>query len=59
LRYHGAHALIGESAYQLCKEWLPASGEVVRDHPLFFQYLDIGQDKPEHERITDVFLPLK
>jgi AraC family transcriptional regulator len=42
----------------LYQEWLPASGERLRDFPLFFHYVNVGGGVKEHEMITDVYLPL-
>lgn len=39
--------------------WLPASGEELRDFPLYAQRIRFFPDVPEHEAITDLFLPLK
>ena len=55
----GSYANIGEAAYYLYRDWLPSSGEELRDFPLFFHYLNLGSDIPEHELLTDVYLPLK
>jgi len=59
LRHFGSHDRIGESAYYLYREWLPASGEELRDFPLFFQYLNLIPETPEHKLVTDIHLPLK
>ncbi len=40
-------------------EWLPRSGEQLRDFPIFFHYVNVGPDVKEREMITDVYLPLK
>ncbi|WP_233221999.1 AraC family transcriptional regulator [Allosphingosinicella deserti] len=39
--------------------WLPSSGEEPRDAPLFVQRVRFFPDVPEHEAITDIFLPLQ
>jgi len=59
LRHRGPHAHLTESVYYLCREWLPASGEELRDYPLFFHYLNLITDTPENELITDIYLPLQ
>jgi AraC family transcriptional regulator len=59
LRHLGSHDRIGESIYPLYREWLPHSGEDIRNFPLFFQYLNLLPDVEEHELITDIHLPLK
>jgi AraC family transcriptional regulator len=43
----------------LYREWLPRSGEMPGDFPVFFHYVNVGADIPEHEMITDVYLPLR
>lgn len=40
-------------------QWLPASGEELRDFPIFVQRLRFFPDVPENEAVTDVFLPLR
>lgn len=40
-------------------EWLPQSGEEARDAPPFAQRVSFFPDVPEHEAITDLYLPLK
>ena len=59
LRHPGSHDRIGESARYLYRDWLPASGEELRNFPLFFHYLNLKPETPEHELLTDIYLPLK
>jgi AraC family transcriptional regulator len=59
VRHLGSHDRIGEAAYYLYRDWLPGSGEELRDFPLFFHYLNLMPDTPEHKLVTDVCLPLK
>lgn len=59
VRHLGSHDRLGESIYYLYREWLPSSGEELRDFPLFFHYLNLMPDTPEHELVTDIYLPLK
>ncbi len=59
VRHLGAHERLGESIYPLYREWLPQSGEELRDFPLYFHYLNLMPETPEHELITDIYLPLK
>ncbi|MGD8593879.1 MAG: AraC family transcriptional regulator [Gammaproteobacteria bacterium] len=58
-RHLGPHDVIGHSVHYLYGEWLPTSGEELRDFPCFFHYLNLIQDVPEHELITDIYLPLQ
>ena len=59
LRHIGSDANLGESITYLYSKWLPLSGEEPRDFPLFLQRVSFFPDVPQHEAITDVFLPLK
>lgn len=43
----------------LYREWLPASGEQLRDFPLFFHYVNVGPGLQPRDMITDVYLPLR
>jgi len=59
LRHVGSDDTLRDAVTYLYAEWLPASGEEPRDFPLFFERVDFYPDVPEHEAITDVYLPLK
>ena len=59
IRHHGSHDMIGDCAYYLYRDWLPESGEELRDFPLYFHYLNLLPETPEHELVTDIYLPLK
>lgn len=58
LRVTGASDDLRAAAHFLYGEWLPASGEEVHDFPLYAQRVRFFPDVPEHEAITDLFLPL-
>jgi len=47
------------AAPYLYYEWLPKSGELLGDFPMFFHYVNVGPNIQENEMITDVYLPLK
>jgi AraC family transcriptional regulator len=59
LRHVGSDDGFRATFAYLYGEWLPRSGEEPRDFPLFLQRVRMYPDVPEHEAITDVFLPLK
>lgn len=59
LRHIGTDENIGESVNYLYAQWLPLSGEELRDFPLFFQRVSFFPDVPEHEAIADIYLPLR
>lgn len=58
LRHVGSDDTLGESIRWLYSQWLPTSGETVRDFPLFVQRVRFFPDVPEHEATSDIYLPL-
>lgn len=58
IRHYGSRDYIPEAEY-LYREWLPQSGEELRDFPIFFHYVNVGPDVFEVDMITDIYLPLK
>lgn len=59
LRHVGSDDTLRDSVFYLYSQWLPQSGEELREFPIYFQRVTFFPDVPEHEAITDVFLPLK
>ena len=59
LRHIGSTDAIKEPVLALYQEWLPESGEELRDFPVFFHYIKRVPEVPEHEQITDIYLPLQ
>lgn len=59
LRVIGSSDDLRPAARYLYADWLPASGEALRDFPLYAQRVRFFPDVPEHEAITDLFLPLR
>lgn len=59
LRVVGFTDNLEPAALYLYRDWLPASGEEVRDFPIYCQRLSLFPEVPEHETVADVFLPLK
>lgn len=59
LRVIGGSDNLEAPALFLYREWLPASGEEPRDFPPFCQRVTMYPDVPEHEAITDLFLPIE
>jgi AraC family transcriptional regulator len=43
----------------LYRDWLPQSGEKLREFPLFCHFVKTALEVPEHEMVTDIYLPLK
>lgn len=59
LRVIGSSDDLEPGASYLYREWLPASGEEPRDFPFYCQRIAFFPDVPEHEAVTDLFLPLQ
>ncbi len=59
LRHVGAHDQMDDKIYSLYRDWLPQSGEELRDAPMFFHYLNLFPDVAEYELVTDIYLPIK
>ncbi|TDO97525.1 AraC family transcriptional regulator [Marinomonas balearica] len=58
-RHLGSHDQISDTVYAMYRQWLPESGEELRDAPMFFEYINRFPDVNEHELITDVYLPIQ
>ena len=58
LRHCGSDDQLGRSIMHLYASWLPASGEELRDFPLFMQRVKFFPDVPDGEAVTDLYLPL-
>jgi AraC family transcriptional regulator len=58
LHYVGPDAGLAEAATFLYRQWLPQSGESLRDFPLFMQRVRFFPEVPEDETVFDIFLPL-
>lgn len=50
---------IGDTIYQLYRDWLPESGEELGDLPCVFSYLNFGHEVSETERLTEIWALLK
>ena len=59
VRHVGSPDHIGETIYPIYRDWLPDSGEELRDHPLFFHYLSVYPQTPQEQWQTDVYVPLQ
>lgn len=59
VRHVGSPDHIGETIYPIYRDWLPGSGEELRDQPLFFHYLSIHPETPLDRWQTDVYVPLQ
>lgn len=59
LRVVGYTDNLEPAALYLYRNWLPASGEEVRDFPIYCQRMSFFPEVPEHETVAELFLPLK
>lgn len=59
VRHQGSHDTLENTIYYVMREWLPDSGETLRDHPCFFHYHNFVHEVDECDLITDVYVPLK
>lgn len=58
LRYVGPYASMHRAYLWLYGQWLPASGEEPRDHPVFEAYLTDPTVTPPNASVTEILLPL-
>lgn len=59
VKHFGSHDKISDSVSYLYRQWLPNSGEEVRDFPCFFHYINLIHQVDECDLITHIYLPLK
>ena len=59
LRHVGSDDQLGRSIRHLYANWLPGSGEELRDFPLYMQRVTFFPDVPDSGAITDIYLPLR
>lgn len=59
LRLVGSSDNLRPAVHYLYADWLPRSGRELRDAPIFAQRVRFFPDVPEHEAVTDIFLPLR
>jgi AraC family transcriptional regulator len=59
LRIQGGDDALASGVTFLYSQWLPNSGEELRDFPLFLQRVSFFPDVPECEQIVEVYLPLR
>lgn len=58
VRHIGTDENIGSVVNYLYDNWLTLSGETLRDFQLFFERVSFFPDVPEHQMITDIYLPI-
>ncbi len=58
ITHHGSYDLMDEKIRYLYQHWLLESAEELRDFPCFFVYRNLFPQMPEHQLITDIYLPI-
>ncbi|GAA1165037.1 helix-turn-helix domain-containing protein [Microbacterium oxydans] len=58
LEYSGPYSSMHRAYRWLYGRWLPASGEVPRDHPVFEEYLSDPATTAPTDSVTEIWLPL-
>ncbi|MBO9622608.1 MAG: AraC family transcriptional regulator [Sphingomonas sp.] len=59
VRLTGSSDDLKPAVHFLYADWLPRSGEELRDFPVFAERVRFFPDVPENEAITDIYLPLR
>lgn len=59
VEHKGSTDAIGDTLRWIYSEWLPSSGEELRDYPFYFHYVKRMPAVAEHEQLTRVLLPLR
>jgi AraC family transcriptional regulator len=59
LQHVGTSGMLFETVRSLYAEWLPASGETIRDAPLVIRRISLFPDVVEHEAESEIFLPVR
>ena len=59
VRMTGSSDNLKPAIHFLYADWLPGSGEELRDFPIFAERVRFFPDVPENEAVTDIFLPLR
>lgn len=59
LRHVGSYAGLEAATDALLRQWLPDSGRVLRDAPLYYHYLDDPEETPEAILRADICVPLQ
>ncbi|MBU3003748.1 AraC family transcriptional regulator [Paraglaciecola arctica] len=59
LRHVGTQSSLGQSIHYLYREWIIHSDETLRDFPCFIKRVTFYPDVPEHQMVTEIYLPIK
>lgn len=59
LRHVGTQSSLGQSIHYLYCEWIIHSDETLRDFPCFIKRVTFYPDVPEHQMVTEIYLPIK
>lgn len=59
IQHKGSYDTMDNTIYYVYREWLPNSGEEMRDYPCFCHYLNFVHEVDECDLVTDIYFPLK
>ncbi|GAA0209035.1 AraC family transcriptional regulator [Kangiella japonica] len=59
VRFTGSEQGLGRALDYLYGEWLSQSGYDLAEQPPFFERINFFPDLPEHEAVTDIYLPIQ
>lgn len=58
LRHVGTQSSLGQSIHYLYYDWIIHSDETLRDFPCFIKRVTFYPDVPEHQMVTEIYLPI-
>lgn len=58
LRHRGPEEGMRAAILHLYRDWLPGSGETLREAPFYCRRVGFFPDVPESEAVTEQYLPL-
>ncbi|MDT8375810.1 MAG: GyrI-like domain-containing protein [Mariprofundaceae bacterium] len=59
VRHTGSYDTLHLKVKDIYRSWLPATQEIRRDAPIFFEYLNFAPEVSESELVTDIYFPLR
>lgn len=57
-RHIGTWESLGIVVRGLCEDWLPKNGYIYGAFPIFVERVNLFPDTPEHDLITDIYVPI-
>ncbi|WP_295938799.1 GyrI-like domain-containing protein [uncultured Alistipes sp.] len=57
--YTGPYTGLGGAYHKICREWLPESGQELRDSPCFEKYINNPDRVPAEKLKTEIYIPIE